>query len=781
MSQEIRQQRAGRPITYVIDYTHRDWFQPDAGQALLDGLRSAPPELLHLGHDGPFVGHWGAVCLDGAGNPVLASPDDIRKRAENVRAFIEQAHGIGIKTVIMYICNQTLAGDPDKRTGIWQFYDHWDDYRDFGFGEKPPDPVEWMARERSGALHYNYEKRIRFFIRHDHYRYAPCVNNPNYQQYLAALVANLAQAGYDGLFVDNCILNCHCRFCEQGFRHRIVTAHSPSELRRRFGFTSTADVALAWRGSRIEFAKQEPTFREFLDGALDAEEKTRWFGTADIGAAPLEEGGNGWLFRMANLWKRWAESTRPPAQADLGRWGVRGDEDLALWVETKRFWNESIAKNLRLIRQAAATARPDFFILPNWGSMQGPVEYEFREEIGHDLETWQPEADAQMFEEGSGLGMIAPAWYMDHIFQSKYARAARVFPAFISEKATGDAGVEIAFAEATAQGGAYIQPGTGGAEMRKRWLDLGSTLRPMWANLQPYYEVAVVFSPAEFQHEATGHLLQTYRLCRWLSDQQVLFEFVLPGQLGEGFPAHCQAVFLVDVALLADSQLTALQEWVRSGGVAFVAGDSGSWDLAGRRRAAAHLPWSGKTAAGEGQWLRFKSGEEMLPAAGVTAEQAWEAAREQKESFLVMRDLDVVMPVERFLEGGALKEKMEKTLGLSLSIADPYAARGLRFQAYTTPAGEQARFFLHAANYNVPLDVPAEKRAVAAVRDVKVTLRLPFDWQAQSARILSAAGPEQTLSIAQGDEPEIAGFTIPVIEAYALVVIDAAVRGAPPA
>jgi len=781
MSQEIRQQRTGRPITYVIDYTHRDWFRPDAGQALLEGLRSAPPELLHMGHDGPFVNHWGAVCLDAAGNLALAVPDDIRKRADNIRAFIEQAHGLGIKRVIMYVCNQTLAGDPDKRTGIWQFYDRWDDYREFGFGEKPPDPLEWMARERSGSLHYNYEKRIPYFMRHDQFRYAPCVNNPHYQQYLSALVVNLAQAGYDGLFVDNCILNCYCQSCQQGFRQRILGVHSPSELRRRFGFTSTADVTMGWRGSRIEFVKQELAFREFLNETLDAGEKVRWLGTEDISAAPLEEGGNGWLFRMANLWKRWAESTRPPAQGDLGRWGARGDEDLTLWVETKRFWSESTAGNLRLIRQAASSVRPDFFVLPNWGAMQGPVEYEFREEIGHDLEIWQPQSDAQMFEEGSGLGMVAPGWYMDHIFQSKYARAARVFPVFISEKATGDADIELAFSEATAQGGAYVQPGTGRAEMRKRWLDFHSVLAPMWDNLQPYYEVAVVFSPAEFRHEAPEHVLETYRLCRWLSDQQVLFEFVLPHQLEEGLPPDCQAAFLVDVARLTDAQLTALQEWVRAGGTAFVAGEAGSWDLAGRKRAAAHLPWSAKTATGEGQWVRFRTGQEMLPLAGVTAEQAWEAAREQETPFPAMRDLDVVLPVERFLEGGPLKEKMEKALGLSLSIADPYAARGLRFQAYIAPPTDRARFVLHATNYNVPLDVPADKRAVAPVRDVNVTLRLPFDWRAQSARILSAAAPEQALSITPGEEPEVVRFTMPAVEAYTLVLIDAVVRGAPAA
>jgi hypothetical protein len=171
----------------------------------------------------------------------------------------------------------------------------------------------------------------------------------------------------------------------------------------------------------------------------------------------------------------------------------------------------------------------------------------------------------------------------------------------------------------------------------------------------------------------------------------------------------------------------------------------------------------------------------MLPLAGVTAEQAWEAAREQETPFPAMRDLDVVLPVERFLEGGPLKEKMEKALGLSLSIADPYAARGLRFQAYIAPPTDRARFVLHATNYNVPLDVPADKRAVAPVRDVNVTLRLPFDWRAQSARILSAAAPEQALSITPGEEPEVVRFTMPAVEAYTLVLIDAVVRGAPAA
>jgi len=60
----------------------------------------------------------------------------------------------------------TLNGDPNRRSGFWEFYDHWDSYRSLGLAPRPQaDPWEWMQRSPDGRLHqyYKYGYPDRFY------------------------------------------------------------------------------------------------------------------------------------------------------------------------------------------------------------------------------------------------------------------------------------------------------------------------------------------------------------------------------------------------------------------------------------------------------------------------------------------------------------------------------------------------------------------------------------------------------------------------------------------
>jgi len=246
------------PVTYVMGS-----IDLKAPQEHIARAAAARPHVLHGGHDTPFDNTWGAfpgVESDNVFHPRM-SADEVRQRTVAIKDCIDQLHAAGVENVVPYICNQTLGGNPETRVGIWEFYDHWDEYSDFGFGPKPEaDPIDWMARERNGRVHYNYEKRHPYFTRFDHYRFAPCQNNPYYHRYQKGIVTDLVNVGFDGTFVDNNSLNCYCKYCEEKFRHYLSERYSPSRLRERFGVDNVSEISLGYRGSSVEWVKTDPDF-----------------------------------------------------------------------------------------------------------------------------------------------------------------------------------------------------------------------------------------------------------------------------------------------------------------------------------------------------------------------------------------------------------------------------------------------------------------------------------------------------------------------------------------
>ena len=133
--------------------------------------------------------------------------------------------------MIPYICNQTMAGDPEKRAGFWKFYDSWDDYRGFGLPPRPAtDPIEWLQRDPDGNIHYNYRWAHQAF--RPERRFAPCPNNEHWSAWLEFVVDQMAQCGYDGVFVDNNILHCYCSYCRREFRRFLGSRYTAAQRER---------------------------------------------------------------------------------------------------------------------------------------------------------------------------------------------------------------------------------------------------------------------------------------------------------------------------------------------------------------------------------------------------------------------------------------------------------------------------------------------------------------------------------------------------------------------
>ena len=102
----------------------------------------------------------------------------VQEYKQQIREYLKFLKEKGVHWVTPYLCNQTISGNYKQRYGVWEIYDHWQDYEFIQLRSKPSDPIEWMQREPSGNLHYNYKRKC-FLERHEddlQIRYAVGIN-----------------------------------------------------------------------------------------------------------------------------------------------------------------------------------------------------------------------------------------------------------------------------------------------------------------------------------------------------------------------------------------------------------------------------------------------------------------------------------------------------------------------------------------------------------------------------------------------------------------------------
>ncbi|MEW6203014.1 MAG: alpha-amylase family protein [bacterium] len=235
------------PKIYLIDYGS----EHQGNEAWLKNIADTPPDILHVGsNDLSFKSHLGAWdpivflkedALDA--EKYFKTPEQMRVIETRVKQFTKQMYDAGVTWLIPYICNQTILGNYEKQNGFWVFYKHWDDYKEFGFGDKPTeDPIEWMQRHPDGRLHFTYPFDLDYVRPFN--RYQPCFNNENWVRFLMVIVERMILTGYNGVFVDNCIIHCHCKSCRSKFRDYLTERYTPKELEKLFRFRTKDDIEM---------------------------------------------------------------------------------------------------------------------------------------------------------------------------------------------------------------------------------------------------------------------------------------------------------------------------------------------------------------------------------------------------------------------------------------------------------------------------------------------------------------------------------------------------------
>ncbi|MBM4045324.1 MAG: hypothetical protein FJ279_09435 [Planctomycetes bacterium] len=238
------------PVYYLIDYGGNHLDNPK----YVEWVKELPPELLHFGKDVPMTHLWGPIAAVGGENQAHGrnradvrrlTPAEVRDRIAALQRMNKALHEAGVKMVMPYISAITYAGDPKTREGFFSFYDHWDEYAEFGVGPKPKtDPLEWAGRKADGSF-----STFGTTLTPDYYaglnRYVACIEHPDWRRWLEEVTRLVAVAGYDGAFPDNSsAYHCHAAPCQAAFGRYLAEKFRPEQLQALFGTRDAAAIPL---------------------------------------------------------------------------------------------------------------------------------------------------------------------------------------------------------------------------------------------------------------------------------------------------------------------------------------------------------------------------------------------------------------------------------------------------------------------------------------------------------------------------------------------------------
>jgi hypothetical protein len=554
------------PFTYVLDYGSKHLGNPD----YVPSVETAPPTLLHLGKDVPFNHGWGPIKALGGENQAFGTdefiqrltPDEVRERITGLQEMVDALHAAGVRWVAPYVCGMTLDGDEKQRTGLWGFYDHWDEYLPLGLAPRPkPDPLEWLQRNADGTplQYYRYDYPTEHYppFKTSH-RYAACWRRDGWATWLSEVVRFAAQCGCDGVFVDNSLSQqCRCEVCLAAFRRYFATMYQPDDLKRLL-----ADVpldALAW-----------PTDRS---GPLRVAVNRFWCETIVQEMATLKEVGSKELGREFIVFPNggspaWIQRGLPDAdfvmfEKSIGDYGTNPGMVLSPLFQgvNLRAYNDNVFEH-KFVQSLRARVRP--VILSRGGyprQLPNLVMNPNAARLGM--------AECAAFSGGGGF-LIGPD-----------------FPVF--------------------------------RDPLNEYRSFFESHPELYAGLDTYAQTAVLAFPEQSWRGNAAHFAAAEALTTALSEAHVLFDLVPESRFSEETLSRYSTVIAPDVNVLSDADLEALAAYIRGWGHLVFTGHFAEQDDLGQPRDLAAGEWAaaaqlkpGETAAwGQGAVTRRAAIEDI--------------------------------------------------------------------------------------------------------------------------------------------------------------------------
>ena len=538
------------PFTYVLDYGSKHLGHPE----YVPTVATAPPTLLHLGKDVPFNHGWGPVKALGGENQAHGrgddiarlSPEQVRERIEGLRKMVAALHKSGVRWVTPYICGMTVNGDPERRTGFWGFYDHWNDYRPLGLAARPPaDPVRWLQRHPDGKrrIYYGYDFTKGYYppFRTNH-RCAACWRTDGWRTWLSEVVRFAARCGHDGVFVDNAnSQRCMCTRCLAAFREFLGKRFTPERARRFFGDVSP---------DKITF----PTEREQRSTPLYAEMQRYWCETVREELAELKDVGTAELGREFIIFPNGGRPTfiqRALMDTDFvmfekshGEYGTHPGLVLSPVIEgvKLRAYNDNIFEH-KFVQCLRRRVRPIILSRAGW-----PSRPPWRMMNPNAARLGMAECGA--FSGGGGF-LLRPYFGVYHDALNEYRRFFETHPS-------------------------------------------------LYAGFDSYAQVAVLACPEQSWLGNAAHLASVRVLTRALTKAHVLFDYVSEARLTEAVLRRYTTVVAAELRVVPDGQLLALTRYVEKGGRLLLAGDFATLDDAKAERKPAAAERAALLAVPEG-------------------------------------------------------------------------------------------------------------------------------------------------------------------------------------
>ena len=508
------------PFTYVLDYGSKHLGNAD----YVPMVGTAPPVLLHLGKDVPLNHGWGPVKALGGENQAYGtgthieriSPAQVRERISGLRKMVDALHKNGVRWVTPYICGMTVNGDHERRTGFWDFYDHWDDYRPLGLGPRPKDdPFNWLQRHPDGTVRQYY----RYDYPDEHYppfkenhRYAACWHSEGWRTWLCEVVRFAAKCGQDGVFVDNaCSQRCQCDRCLAAFRRYLKMRFTAERARRLFDSVSLDAIA----------------FPEKKNTPLYAEMNRFWCETVRDELATLKAAGSKELGREFVVFPNGGRPTfiqRGLMDADFvmfekshGDYGTHPGTVLSPVFEgvTLRAYNDNIFEH-KFVQCLRRRVKP--IILSRAGWPRRPPSQMLNANAAR-----LGMAECGAFSGGGGF-LLRPNFGVYHDAMNEYRRFFETHP-------------------------------------------------QLYAGLDSYARVAVLACPEQQWLGNAAHMGTVRSLTDCLTEAHVLFDYVSEARLEKSALERYAIVLAPEFRVVSDSQFSAVADYVNSGGHLVVIGD----------------------------------------------------------------------------------------------------------------------------------------------------------------------------------------------------------------
>ena len=761
------------PFTYVIDYTALQATNPEFRQKLSIGT----PTLYHPGPEMRYLGRYGfgSTVMDYRNMPY-------ETYEQQIKDYIKFLHQKGVRWITPYLCNQTISGNDKYRYGAWEVYDRWEEFQFLGLGPKPSDPIDWMQREPSGNLHYNYKRKC-FLERHNddlQIRYAPCPNNKDWRIFCNAEAQTAARLGFDGLFIDNNIIHCYCPSCEKRFQDYLKNKYSPNELFQAFSTRDYTQITLYKEGDLRYWARTFPEFITWLEKKYSPSERRIFFDTTGfLEEKNVDASGGGMLFGETTAFV--AEHVLPESlepnfeNIRLANPALHTPEGRLRWAETMMFWGHSIGDQLAEMRDAGREVNPDFFLMPNWGVFQRVVAAVGRAEDGKDMRRYSKGAKWQMYEEDSATGIIAPGVVLDYGLELRYAFACGV-RAMLLPNTLDDPDIEdVHHAEAAASGGSVFVTTFRNPDIRTKYRDFFEKHADLYQGYRSAAKVALAFLFDQCHYLNIEHFRHVHALDRFLADQQIPFDIITEDHLTPRQLADYKVIILPNIEFLSDEQVEAVQNFIDQGGTVIITGDIATYDLYCKPRQETALETNLNNA---NCLVEFESLELALPFRGIYLADGLQAVRslpmpesmkkEKNAKYQMMAELDKALRFKRYQKAGPITEIITDALGGSAHLMDPEKSSGVRHSMWVKSKGDKKILTVHLVNKNVSLAEEEGKRVLRHLENLQLCIPCLKTDKVEQINIWQPGSKKQNILKSRVRNGKVE-LTVPKLEAYAII------------